>query len=286
MRQLRAFVAVADAGSFTRAAAELYLSQASVSRAVASLEAAIGARLLRRTTREVGLTAAGTRLLGPARRILGEMAGIEDLVRSAGAALRVGHAWGALGSHTVAVQRDWAEEFPGSELVLVHVDTATTGLVERQVDVAVVRRPVTDRRLASAMVGVEPRYAALADADPLARRRSVSLNDFADRTVAIDDRTGTTTLDLWPADRAPASIRPSHGIDDWLHLIAAGQAVGITAEATTHLHPRAGLRFRPVRDAEPVVVWLAWRRADPPDRLDTLLQLVREAYARARVAGR
>src|SRR5262245_12013407 len=101
LRQLRAFVAVAEAGSFTRAASELYLSQASVSRAVASLEAAVGTRLLRRTTREVGLTAAGTRLLGPARRILGEVAGIDDLVRPSGSSLRVGHAWGALGRHTV-----------------------------------------------------------------------------------------------------------------------------------------------------------------------------------------
>jgi DNA-binding transcriptional LysR family regulator len=280
LRQLRAFVAVADAGSFTRAASELYLSQAAVSRAVASLEATLGTRLLRRTTREVGLTAAGTRLLGPARRILGEVSGVGDLVRASGASLRVGHAWGALGRHTLAVQRRWADEFQGSELVLVHLDTPSSGLLERQVDVAILRRPVSDRRLASAMVGTEPRFAAVAEGDPLARRRSVSLNDFAGRTVAIDDRTGTTTLDLWPSDRAPATTRASHGMDDWLHLVAAGQAIGITAEATTYLHPRAGLRFRPVRDAEPVVVSVAWRRADPPDRLDTLLQLVREAYAR------
>lgn len=279
LRQLRAFVAVAATGSFTRAASELYLSQASVSRAVASLEAAVGTRLLRRTTREVGLTAAGSRLLGPARRIIGEVASLDDLVRASGAVLRVGHAWGALGRHTLTVQRRWAQEFNGSELVLVHMDTPTVGLLERHVDVAVTRRPVVDRRLASAMVGTETRYAAFADGDVLARRRSVSLNDLAERTIAIDDRTGTTTLDLWPSERAPSTVRATHGIDDWLHLVAAGQAVGITAEATTHLHPRAGLRFRPVRDAQPIVVGMAWRRADPPDRLETLLQLAREAYA-------
>jgi DNA-binding transcriptional LysR family regulator len=119
----------------------------------------------------------------------------------------------------------------------------------------------------------------MATGDPLARRRSVALNDLAGRTVAIDDRTGTTTLDLWPSDAAPPTTRASHGIEDWLHLVAAGQAIGITAEATVHQHARPGLRFRPVRDAEPVVVWLAWRRADPPERIETLLQLAREAYA-------
>lgn len=279
LRHLRAFVAVVDSGSFTGAAAELYLSQASVSRAVAALETTVGARLLRRTTREVGLTAAGARLIGPARRILAEAARIGELVRAGGSDLRVGHAWGALGRHTVALQQAWAGELPGSELLFVHADTPTTALADRLVDVAVVRRPVRDRRLVSAMVGVERRYAAMAVSDPLARRRSVSLNDFGDRTVAIDDRTGSTTLDLWPPDALPATIRPSRGIDDWLHLIAAGQAIGVTAEATIHQHPRAGLRFRPLRDAEPVSVWIIWRRDDPPEPIETLVQLARAAYA-------
>jgi len=279
LRHLRAFVAVADRGSFTGAASELYLSQASVSRAVASLETAVGARLLRRTTRDVGLTAAGARLVGPARRILTDVGALADLVRAADADLRVAHAWGAFGRHTVTLQTRWADEFPGSELLLVHVDEPTASLVGRAIDVAVVRRPVADRRLASAMVGVERRHVAMATGDPLARRRSVALNDLAGRTVAIDDRTGTTTLDLWPSDVTPPTTRASHGIEDWLHLVAAGQAIGITAEATVHQHARPGLRFRPVRDAEPVAVWLAWRRADPPERIDTLLQLAREAYA-------
>ncbi|WP_218920483.1 helix-turn-helix domain-containing protein [Lentzea guizhouensis] len=50
LRHLRAFVAVVDAGTFTDAAATLGLTQASVSRSVAALEAALGARLLQRST--------------------------------------------------------------------------------------------------------------------------------------------------------------------------------------------------------------------------------------------
>ncbi len=280
--RLRAFVTVVDEGSFTDAATVLHLSQASVSRAVASLERAVGAKVLRRTTREIALTAAGARLLGPARRILAEAEAILAAAREGSADLRVGHAWGALGRHTVALQQRWAEEIPGSELLFVHSETPTAGLAEHLVDAAVVRRPAGDHSLATALVGVERRYAALAASDPLARRRSVSLNDFADRTVALDDRTGTTTLDLWPPDIAPATTRVVHGMEDWLALIAAGQAIGITAEATTHLHPRPGLRFRPVRDAEPVPVWLAWREDDPPERIDTLVQLAREAYGETR----
>jgi DNA-binding transcriptional LysR family regulator len=280
LRQLRAFVTVVDEGSFTEAATTLHLSQASVSRAVASLETAIGAKVLRRTTREIGLTEVGARVLGPARKILEEAARVQEAGRSGSWHLRVGHAWAALGRHTTGLQKSWSNEFPGSELLFVQIDSPTSGLTERFVDAAVLRRQVTERRTESTLLGVETRYAAMAATDPLARRRSVSLNDFVNRTVAIDDQTGTTTLELWPPDNAPATTRITAGMEDWLTLIAAGQAVGITAEATTHQHPRPGLKFRLVRDAEPIPVWLAWRRDDPPERLETLIQLAREAYTR------
>ena len=54
--QLRALLAVVEHGSFTDAGIALGLSQAAVSRAVAGLESGLGVRVLRRTTRSVGLT--------------------------------------------------------------------------------------------------------------------------------------------------------------------------------------------------------------------------------------
>jgi DNA-binding transcriptional LysR family regulator len=278
LRQLRAFVTVVDEGSFTEAATTLHLSQASVSRAVASLETAIGAKVLRRTTREIGLTEVGARVLGPARRALEEIDSVLEAGQTSDSALQIGHAWAALGAHTTGLQSRWSEEFPGSELLFVQLDSPASGLAERIVDAAILRRPTTDPRLSTTLVGVESRYAAMSATDSLARRHSVSLNDFADRTVAIDDQTGTTTLDLWPPGNAPKTTRLTKGMDDWLTLIAAGQAVGITAEATTHQHPRPGLKFRPVRDAEPIPVWLAWRRDDPPAHLEALSQLICSAY--------
>src|SRR4029079_9778088 len=81
LRQLRCLVAIAEAGSFTDAAIDLGISQAAAARrlgiaqagaspTLASLESALGVRLLRRTTREVTLTAAGSRVLAHARRAL------------------------------------------------------------------------------------------------------------------------------------------------------------------------------------------------------------------------
>lgn len=63
LNDLSAFVAVAEARSFTKAAAQLGLSQSALSHAMRQLEERLGARLLARTTRSVGLTQAGERLL-------------------------------------------------------------------------------------------------------------------------------------------------------------------------------------------------------------------------------
>ncbi|MFC3073520.1 LysR family transcriptional regulator [Shinella pollutisoli] len=63
LRDLNAFVAVAEEGSFTRAAARLGVSQSALSQTVRNLEDRVGIRLLNRTTRNVSPTEAGERLL-------------------------------------------------------------------------------------------------------------------------------------------------------------------------------------------------------------------------------
>jgi DNA-binding transcriptional LysR family regulator len=279
LRQLRALVAVVDEGTFTAAADVLGLSQAAVSRSVAALEGALGARVLQRTTREVSLTPVGARVVAHARRVLEEVAAIRRVADRSAGDLRVGYAWSALGRHTTAVQRRWSRDHPGSSLVFVHANTPTAGLTEGTADVSVLRRPVDDPRLRTALVGVERRYAAVAADDPLARRRRLSLNDFAGRTVAVDPLTGTTSGQLWAPSAAPPATRTVHGVEDWLTVIAAGQAVGISAEATAAQHPRPGVAYRPLRDAPPLPVWLAWWADSPPPNLDAFVHLVCEQYA-------
>ena len=113
LRQLRCLVAIVDEGTFTDAAVALGVSQAAVSRTLAALERALGVRLLRRTTAEVMPTAAGLRVVAHARRVLAE---VDDLVREATSGhshLRIGHAWSALGRHTVALPAPLGRTAPG-----------------------------------------------------------------------------------------------------------------------------------------------------------------------------
>lgn len=97
LRHLRCLVAIVDTGSFTDAAIELGVSQASVSRTLLALERILGVRLLHRTSRTVTPTTAGVEVLARARHMLAEA---DELVRRATTGhtrLRIGHAWSAMG---------------------------------------------------------------------------------------------------------------------------------------------------------------------------------------------
>src|ERR1700719_2044251 len=77
---LAAFAVVAEQGSFTRAAAELRMSQSALSHAMKALEERLGVRLLSRTTRSVSTTEAGEKLLRSLRPALDEIASGVDAV--------------------------------------------------------------------------------------------------------------------------------------------------------------------------------------------------------------
>jgi DNA-binding transcriptional LysR family regulator len=281
LRHLRCLVAIVDAGSFTDAAIDLGISQAAVSRTLIALEDVLGVRLLHRTSRNVTPTTAGVQVLTRARHLLAEA---DDLVREATTGhtrLRIGHAWSAMGRHTPEFQRRWAALYPDIELHLIRTNSATGGLAEGICDLAVARAVFDERRFASAVVGHERRYCALAADDPWARRRSIGLDEVRERTLLLDRRTGTTTVDLWPAGTRPA-VEYTQDIDDWLDVIATGRSVGITPESTVTQYRRHGIVFRPLRDATPVAVQLIWRRHDPHPATHAAVALLTDLYRRPR----
>jgi DNA-binding transcriptional LysR family regulator len=272
LRQLRCLVAIADAGSFTDAAIDLGISQAAASRTLASLESALGVRLLRRTTREVALTAAGRRVLAPARRAL---AAADDVTREAAAGhtrLRIGYAWSAMGRHTTAFQRRWAAEQPDTELQLIRTNSVTAGLAEGACDLAVIRTEPDQRRFGDAIVGLERRYCAMAADDPWAARRSLRLAELSGRVVVINRRTGTTGPGQRPA------IEYIGDVDDWLTAITTGRYIGVTPESTVTQYPRPGVVYRPLRDAPPVPVRLVWWRDDAHPATTAAIGLLTALY--------
>src|SRR5574340_1218646 len=90
---LRALVAVAEARSFTKAAAKLGVSQSALSQTIRGLEERLGVRLLTRTTRSVSLTEAGERVVGTAapriEEIEAELSAVRELREKPAGTIRI-----------------------------------------------------------------------------------------------------------------------------------------------------------------------------------------------------
>jgi DNA-binding transcriptional LysR family regulator len=88
LRHFQHFVAVAEAGSFTRAAGQVHIVQSGLSASIQSLERELGAPLFHRTGRTVELTDAGTALLAEARKVLAAVDAARDAVAAVEGGLR------------------------------------------------------------------------------------------------------------------------------------------------------------------------------------------------------
>jgi DNA-binding transcriptional LysR family regulator len=278
LRHLRAFLAIAEAGAITRAAARLHIGQPALSRTLHQLETHLGVRLVERSTHHLALTPAGVAFRERAERVVEAVDALLDPARAGEwlrVPLRLGHAWSALGGRTPELLRRWRTEHPDLPLELVQLDTRTAGLADGRVDAAVLRGRVRLPGTRAARLPDETRMAAVPEGDELAGRASLTLADLVGRTVAINRVTGTTTASLWPADNRP-EISWVATTEDWLVRIASGGAVGVTPTATSQLHRFPGVAYVPLADVPPVPVWLVW--TDPPTHpaVPRLVELVQE----------
>lgn len=263
-RHLRAFVAVAEEGSFTAAATRLQLTQPALSRTVAQMERIVGTVLIHRTRRLVRLTPAGNRFLPYSRRVLDVL---DEGVRSARgepSTLRVGFTWGSAAEHIAPIVRAFEEEHPHVHVELHRYDDTLAGLTDGRTHVGFL--PGVQRReapVSTLVLAEEPRVAALQAEHRLSARRTVRLSDLREETLVINVISGTTSLDLWESGQEPSRSVRVHNVDEWLEAIAAGRGVGLTPASTGRLYRHPQIRYRRIVDAPPVPLLLAWPRTAP-----------------------
>ena len=141
LRQLKNFVAVADAGGISAAARALRLTQPALSRQMKALEEEIGAALFERGARTVRLTPAGELLVTEARKLVQFAEGLPDKVRAVagGIPLRVGYAPSLAGSFLpVAIER-FTQCHPRARVSLSDLSSAEmrAALAENRIDLIV-----------------------------------------------------------------------------------------------------------------------------------------------------
>ncbi|MFE7316343.1 LysR family transcriptional regulator [Streptomyces sp. NPDC057555] len=279
LRHFRCFLAIADTLSVTRAAERLHLTQPAVSRTLRQLEETLGTRLVERTTHHLALTPDGLAFRDQASLAVTAFDRALAHGSRTGWPLRLGHAWSAAGTDTTTLLRRWHEEHPDTPLELLRIDDRTAGLARGDVDAALLRGEVHAPGLVTEQLTTEPRVAGLPADDPLATCPTLSLTALTHRTIALNTVSGTTTLDLWPADARPSSTITIGNTDDWIAAITGGRAVGVTTCATAGMHPHPAMAYVPLTDAPPVPVVLAWRDGPGHPHIPDLVALAHEVMS-------
>jgi LysR family nitrogen assimilation transcriptional regulator len=164
LRQLRYFIAIADAGVLSRAAEALNVAQSALSHHVAALETELGVKLLERKARGIALTAAGRRLYEHASAVLSALGKAEEDVRSyteaAAGPVSIGLSHTATSMVALDVMKAVRKNSPGVHLTVV--EALSPALIERvfsgTVDLALAYNPPRDARLAVELLGEEDLY--------------------------------------------------------------------------------------------------------------------------------
>lgn len=160
---LKAFVAVAESGSFSIAAEHLFITQPAISKRVAALEADLGVPLFDRLGRGIQLTEAGEKFLSSARRILNDLAVSREEVHSLSA--NVGGRLRLATSHHVGIHRlppvlkSFTQVHPDVELDLKFMDSelACDEVAKGHIELAVVTLPKQlDNALLTKVVWPDP----------------------------------------------------------------------------------------------------------------------------------
>jgi len=277
MHQLRYVVAVARAGTFSRAAEQCHVSQPSLSQQVRKLEEELGERLFDRLRREARLTAHGEAFLRRAARILEEVeaakresADARDLVR---------------GSVTIGVLPTIApyllpgalagflKKHPGVE-VIVQEDTTERLLklaLSCEIHFALASHPIRDERLEIEELFTEELLLALPPRHPLARRRTIAARELEGERLIVM-REGHCLGDQVLGFCERREVRPaisfrSAQLETIQSLVASGLGISLLPAMSAKNQSRFAPVYRSLAQPRPSRQIIAlWPRSRPLNR--------------------
>lgn len=279
LKQLRYFVEIVDAGSFSLAAERLFIAQSALSRQIRDMETMLQVELLERKARHVVPTSAGQAFYESARRILADLAEAAAQARHArrdgDSTVRLLHS-----SSVVLTPRlcEWLQAWQARhaavryEIAQASSEQQSIDIDEGRADLGLARDPVL-RRYPSIRIDPleeERLVVAIAAAQPLASRDVLSLAALRDVpfvSLPHPERGGLSyrvaqlcqAAGFYPTAAGAISRKLSQ-----LSLVAAGFGVAVVPESMRTFAP-AGVRFVPLSDAGATTraVLLSSREASP-----------------------
>jgi LysR family transcriptional regulator, hydrogen peroxide-inducible genes activator len=258
LQQLRYFCAIADTGSFTRAAQQTHVSQPSLSQQLRKLEDELGARLFDRLGRTVQLTEAGRLFLPNARAVLRDLeAARSDVIErkmSIGGPISIGVIPTIAPYFLPPILATFSRKYPEARVSVA--EEITPFLLERlravTMDAAIVALPLQGRShdFQTFPLMVEKLYAVLPKRHALTKRRAVSLEELQDDPFLLL-RDGhcfreTTVAACKRAGLSPKIMFESGQFSSILSMVSAG--LGVSIVPAMALEKRPGCRYVPLSD--------------------------------------
>ncbi len=277
---LPAFVEVCRRHSFTRAAENLDMPIASLSRRIASLEAWLGVQLFTRSKRRVELTDAARVLLGGSEKIVADSRHVLEQLRwrqgQAGGRIRLLLPSSVYHTYLRDALGMFAVRYPGIEMH-VHFTTRWMDLTTRPFDLAVCTGPVPDTGLLSAKL-LDSRIGLYA-APALFERRALpgKPEELAGLPYIYITSFPRHSIELWRDDRSKrVRLRPAHFFNDLapgLDFALAGQGYTAMESGTAEAHVRKGRLLRLLPEWKPADVPISMLRPKAaPSRQTRLLE--------------
>ena len=292
LRHLRYFVAVAEAGSLTVAAARrLHTSQPSLSRQIRDLEQEVGAQLLTRRARGIELTPAGRAFLEHARSVLSQ---VEAAIQ---AARRVTHpakpcfSMGFLTGHELTWMPQALQilraELPNIDVMISsqYSPALADGLSKGKIDAAFLRREQGAPDLAFRLLVKEPLMVILPSDHRLAALKAITPRDLVGEPFVIVSNTAPvlrSVIDNY-LRRSGIKITPAHEADHvtmGMSLIASTRGVGLLPAYALNFLP-SSITSRPLKGDTPTVeLVLGYKKSNKSPILKLLLSRLDELIAR------
>ncbi|MEV0051135.1 LysR substrate-binding domain-containing protein [Saccharopolyspora shandongensis] len=291
LRHLQAFVAVAEELNFRRAAVRLHMSQPPLSQQIKRLEHEVGVALLRRTTRQVELTAAGEAFLREARKTLQSAEAAPRLARQAAAGeigvVRLGFSGQTSYRVMLLIVRKFRERYPNVRFDILsplYGGELVDQINQHEVDAGLLRLPVPTEGLCVRELDQHPLAVALPDGHRLAGEWRVGLDDLQGESfISYPTNRGSVVNQLVQAaclqrGYNPNFVQEAPDTHTILSLVGAGSGISLVPMTAGHLKV-PGVVLVPVHDAPSVPLALVWREGDRNPALAGLVGLLDEVVA-------
>ncbi len=295
LREIRAFLLLAEELHFARTAERLGVTPARVSQMIRKLEARVGGRLFDRTSRRVRLTPAGEQLVGeivePYHELQGVLTRARQNATEVEGTLRIGlYSLLSGGPHMTDIVRTFKTRHPRCEVELINIGYERSyreALRDGEVDMLATRLPLSATDITiGPVLSCEERVVLLANDDPLARQDSISYEDLADRVVSDVVAFPRDVMDAFvpPVTARGRTLKriPNAGAADTMMRVALGEQVHPTVRSFLDHHSHPGVVSVRIRDLPPSETALVWLTANRGPKIDAFCRAAADVVAHTR----